>query len=146
MPNLSLKETKKNQITNKRKSDDILRDNLTNLIDNKKPNVDDIKNIADSEYSEVKTYETLPEIGPRLKNAYEAGQLPATHRVLYDSIVKELSDRSEGMVKIQHLLVKTRISRNAAGVILKCLQKYGYIQFQVQKRRSEGTFIRLLKI
>jgi hypothetical protein len=139
MPNLSLKNNIANKNANS-KANERLRENLASLIDEKKTAV-----VNDSllESNEITEGSDVFDIGPRLRNAYEAGQLPATHRVLYDSIVRELGDKREGIIIIQRLLNQTRISRNAAAVILKCLNHYGYLKFNISKRRNEGTYIQL---
>lgn len=77
-------------------------------------------------------------VGDRLKARYETGDPPRLHRLLFDTLVRELHGQDKGIVVLSPIISELRTSQAAVAQILSCLEAYGYLRITRIPNRIDG--------
>ena len=96
---------------------------------------------------------TLTEYKPnsQILRAYTAGVMPASHRILYNALIKALNGATEGEVNFPDVLLSVGVHRSAAMTAIKHMMNFGVIEFSTSytstpgKRGEWHSYIKLLR-
>jgi hypothetical protein len=96
---------------------------------------------------------TLNEYKPnsQILRAYTAGVMPASHRILYNALIKALNGATEGEVDFANVLLSVGVHRSSAMTAIKHMMNFGVIEFSTSytsipgKRGEWHSYIKLLR-
>ena len=116
-----------------------LRDNLKGAIQKQaEPEVADVREVQPVP-SEAKVYTKR---SPILR-AYQAGLMPADHKILLEAIKRELGNGvREGIIQLEKVLQSTGYQRASALKMLHHMQNFGVLEIEPRYR---STWVKLLK-